>query len=209
MKQRLSEVDENFEIDEDSWVLTLARKPHSAHPQHAFFILEGIEDGKASIWFMDLVGPGLAPKLPNILDAHIRIENIQDGSEDELKRNPLLYRCQRIMMDLQGGETIMSRTWNIEKEDADRLIDAMKQDKLNPPVFNIFGKNSIITGSSASSSSKERGHNCFTYCREKIENLNVSIIRIESDEKAYCIDHIAGISSTTLNKPKTLTRLKH
>lgn len=198
MRTRNSEINKAYEIIESKWVLTLTRKTQGAHPQHAFFILEGIEDEQAVVWFMDLVGPGMAAYLPNIKDANVRIETFKEPSEDDLKIKPLVYRCGRKMMDLRERDTIAPLHWAISKEDAGRLIEAITKDKKNPPVFNIFGKESLITASSAQSSSKERGHNCFTYAKEKIRDLDVSMIKIECDSMAYCMEHIAGITSLTL-----------
>jgi len=210
MRTRNSEVNSSYQINEDKWVLTLTRKTtKGSHKQHAFFILEGIENRKAITYFMDLVGPKreFAVLLPNIKDSKIRVESLTANTRKELDENPLLYRCKTKMMDLKPyDELALLPPWLIDKEDAQRLIDVISNDQKNPPVFNIFGESSVFTGSSAKLSSKERGHNCFTYAKEKIEELNVPDIKIECDKTTYYIDKVVGISSFTLKpiaKPAT------
>jgi hypothetical protein len=192
---RLSEINQTYKIISDNWVLSLARKLEGAHQQHAFFILEGIEDNKAVIWFMDLVGN---PLLPNLQNAKIRIYTFSAESHNELKTTPLLYRCTRKMMDLTPNEQIACKTWYIAKEDAVNLISDIKKDKDNPPKFNILGEGSLLTGSSAYSSSTDRGHNCFTYAKEKINNLNCESVKLTCENTAYCVSHVADITSLTL-----------
>lgn len=196
--KRSSEIDKSYKIHEEQWVLTLARKTKGAHPQHAFLILEGIKNAQAVIYFMDLVGPKLAPFLPNIKDARIRVECFTANSKNELTDAPLLFRCQEKMMDLREGDDISSLTRYITSENAEKLIKSIREDQENPPIFNIFGESSLLTGSSAYSSSRERGHNCFTYAKEKIENLG---IEIGSNESTYYINSIAAITSFTLKGP--------
>ena len=205
MKIRKSEIDRVNEINEEQWVLTLARKTCGVHQQHAFFILEGIIDEKATIWFMDLVG---TPLLPNLSQAKIRIRNFYASSEEELSQSPLLYRCSikekgmyAEMMDLKAGDSIVranNKSWLIDKKNALMLVKNIEGDCLDPPIFNIFGKSSKLTGSSAASSSKERGHNCFTYAKEKITELRMQAIKIEENKIAYYMDQFVALTSLTL-----------
>lgn len=202
MENRASEIDKTYVINANRWVLTMARKTNGSHQQHTFLIVEGIQYEKAVIWFMDLVGPGMSVWLPNVMDAHIRIEPFIANSKAEMKEESLLFRCKKRMMDLKTGDKIAQQHWFIDQVDALKLIDAITKDKERPPVFNILGKDSVITGSSAKSSSKEKGHNCFTYAKEKINDLNVLEIKIVSDRSAYYIEQVVGISSLTLKGEK-------
>lgn len=215
METRDSELDKTYKIDANKWVLTMARKPVGAHPQHAFLILEGVKGGKAVIWFMDPIGPGMSDKLPNIKKSHIRIKDFSAASSVELDRSPLLYRCSDLrtdgsgkkiaeMMDLKQGDSIARQTWSINPEDGETLIRNIEKDQQNPPLFSIFGEKSILAGSSACSSSTNRGHNCFTYAKEKINQLNNTDIQIRCDASAYCIERIIGITSLTLKTGKEL-----
>lgn len=199
---RRSEINRAREITEDRWALTLARKTQGAHQQHAFFILEGIENEQAVVRFMDLVGNSL---LPNINKAHIRIVEIFEADEAALAAKALVFRCDRQMMDLRENESIAYVQWPITRQNAFRLINAITRDKEMPPLFNIIGKNSLLTASSAHSSSKDRGHNCFTFAKAKIEELDVPTIKISCDNTAYYMEHIAGITSLTLKNTNNST----
>ncbi len=207
MKKRVSEIDETHVIDENKWVLTMARKTTGSHQQHTFLIVEGIQNDQAVTWFMDLVGPGMSVLLPNILDSRIRMEHYQEQSEAELKSNPMIYRCDKRMMDLRPQDGIAEQHWYIDQEDALRLIQSINKDKEHPPVFNILGIKSVITSASAQSSSKEKGHNCFTYAREKIVSLKLPQIVIDCDNSAYYIEQVAGVSSLTLRDKRQNPRV--
>src|ERR1700687_4568262 len=98
MKMRNSEINKTYEINEDKWALSLVRMTQGTHQQHAFFVLEGIQNGKAVTWFMDLVGPGMSVFLPNITNSKVRVEEFSAESEIDLKNSPLLYRCKKRMM---------------------------------------------------------------------------------------------------------------
>ena len=210
MKTRESEIDKAHKITEQKWVLTMARKSNGSHPQHAFLIVEGIENDKAVTWFMDFVGHGIAPDLvlPNVLNGQIRIQPgtpFTAETEGELERSPLIYRCKARMMDLHQDDIICSLSWPIDKEDAIRLIKNIRDEQHQPPVFNIFGKDSLLAAGSAASSSKAKGHNCFTYAKEKINGLHVQHIKVGGDASDYCLDRIACITSLTLKDPRKRT----
>lgn len=201
-----SEIDTAYEINEDKWVLTLARKAQGVHTQHAFFILEGIIDKDArSIWFMDLIGN---PLMPNIKNARIRIKSYSASVDDESEGQKKLIHCcedSKNMMSIKPGDEIVYKMWHINKRDAQRLISAIEKDQKKPPIFNIFGKNSIFAGSSAVASSKEKGHNCFTYAKAKIQELDIPSIKLNTNLVAYCMEHVADMTSLTLPQPQGST----
>ena len=209
MKSRLSEVDSAHKITNDWWVLTLARKNSNVFQQHAFFMLEGIENEKAVIWFMDFRGN---PLKPNIKPGHTVVEKIIADTEDDLLKTPLIFRSEergekKKMMDLKEGDSITCKIWPIKKEEALKLVGSIVRDKErgpHQPIFCIFGKGSLLTGSSAYSSNKERGHNCFTYAKKKIEELKSTTVKIEPNPNAYYIEMLAEVTSLTLTRPVTL-----
>ena len=206
MKERNSEINKNYKISEDRWVLTLACKMKGSNPKHSFFILEGIANGKAVTWFIDFAGnPFLYSSIPN---GRIRFCLFISDSEIDLENNPLIFRCKEWMMDLNPNDEIAiinNKPWYINKEDANRLITSIKQDEKNPPIFNIFGKNSVSTRSNPNAIGKDNVYNCFTYAKEKIDNLKIASINIECDPTTYCVDQIANIRSFTLKDPKKAT----
>lgn len=192
------------------WVLSLARKTTGSHQEHAFFILEGIQDGKACIWFMDFVGN---PLIPNLIKGKVRIKPDKNKDEslsyqaitiEELKKSPLIYRCPLKMMDLKPGQQIAKQIWSVSQQDAVQLIQAMEYDKLNPPNFNILGRNSIFNRGSAITSSTEAGYNCFTYAKKKITDLDSPNIKIESNTLADWAKYFASPTSLTIGGSSSL-----
>ena len=164
-----SEIDPSRPILDDSWVVSLVRKPDGAHAQHAFLVLEGKQANCAKIWFMDFRG---SPVLPDIGDGKIVIHPYKGTLEEEL-----LFCCNRRMMDIRKGDRLLSMSWNISSDKGKQLIDAITQAQRKPPKFNILGQPSLFAIGTGASSSTEAGHNCFTWAKEQLRNLNESHIQ--------------------------------
>lgn len=177
--KKRSEIDKSRIIVDESWVLSIVRKLDGVHQEHAFLILEGKQDNKSLIFFIDLVGN---PILPGLGDGKIRVCPYEGGLMDE----DLVFQCDRKMMDIRKGDRISSTSWNISKELAKTFVETVIKEKEMPPKFNILGNRSILAGGTGFSSSVSTGHNCFTWAKEKIRNLNdPNIAIIEDDLTSY------------------------
>ena len=206
MIKRNSEINKNYKISENRRVLTLACKMKNSNPKHSFFILEGITDGKAIIWFIDFIGNPFLYSIMN--NGRVRFYTFISDSEIDLEKNPLIFRCKASMMNLMPNDEIAivnNKPWYINKEDANRLLTSIKEDEKNPPIFNIFGKNSVVTRSNPNSTDQDNVYTCFTYAKEKIDNLKIAYINSECDPTSYCVDQIANIRSFTLKTPQEAT----
>ena len=68
----------------------------------------------------------------------------------------------------------------IPERTAQTLIENIKSREKNPPKYNILG-NSALAASSAKSSRKPTGHNCFTFARMMLRDLNDAYIKVPGD----------------------------
>ncbi len=169
-----SSVDPSRPVLDNLWVISLMRKPEGAHAEHAFLSLEGKKNNRTMIWFIDLVGN---PILPGIGNGKIRIHNYAGDLEEEL-----LFCCNRRMMDIRKGDRIISSSWNIPVDTANRLLESVAQAQANPPKFNILGQQSLFAIGTGASSSTATGHNCFTWAKEQLRNLNDPHIQLPMDD---------------------------
>lgn len=194
-ESRYSEVDPSRIITDGHWLISLVRKPDGAHSEHAFLILEGKESNIARIWFMDFVGE---PMLPGINDGKIRLEHFEGALGDKL-----LLSCKLRMMDITRGSRLLFCSWAVPSEAALQLVRSVKGRQLAPPKFNILGCSSVFASSTAGSSSKSVGHNCYTWAREQLNNLEQSHI-IMSDKDSI-VDSAFSQTSRVLPDPQMLS----
>lgn len=204
MKTRKSEVNSSFVINDTKSVISLARKANYLHEQHAFLILETIENGADAIYFMDFVGEDWFKNIPNSNIGKVRLERYSRSEGVEAKQSDhkgdfkvdtetslskpissnekLIFKCKRRMMDLTPNDKIASKQWYIESHKASELIKLVKEQVDDPNSknkkrypFSWFGQQNPLTGSSATLSSKEKGNNCFTWARGKLMEVGLSV----------------------------------
>jgi hypothetical protein len=208
MENRKSEINKTFVIKEEEWVISLARIANTLITQHAFIILEAIEEGEPTIYFMDFVGRSWPSSLPNSEIGVVRYEKCDKSSEQADKG--LIFCSSKKMMQLESGDKIASKQWYISKDDALELIKKIKAEKkeieeLRAPLpFCILGQDSLLTQSSASSSSKEKGHSCFSWAKEKLHGIGDPSIKVEGSNSVEFVNKFAAITGLTVT---TITRL--
>ena len=176
-----SEVDPTREISNESWVVSLVRLPDKGNNEHAFLVLEGKVGTTSKIWFIDFVAAQVTDMLlPGIRDGKVRTDNFsQEGTAGS--SNKLLFKCQKPLMDVQPGDRLLYASWPIPKRTAEILLQNVNAQQKKPPKYSIFG-DSILAGSSAASMSKDTGHNCFTFARKMLLDLDVPYIELPSDK---------------------------
>ena len=170
-----SEVDPTRIITDKYWAVSLARLPDSSNDEHAFLVLEGIEGNKSMIWFADFVADSLDLLLPGIRDGKVRIDPHESISSDKL-----LFECRKKMMEIRKGDCLLYSTWQIPEPRARILIKNIEEQKKKPPKYNILG-DSALAASSATSSRNPTGHNCFTFARMMLRDLNDEYISVPDD----------------------------
>jgi hypothetical protein len=167
---RYSEIDKSRPVLNEHWVISLVRKPDDTHSEHAFLIVEGRDDNRALIWFIDFVGE---PMLSGMANGKIRIYDYAGEGQEKL-----LFLCNKQMMNIRRGDRLLYTSWNISKASVQELIKAVTAQKNNPPTFNLLGKNSVFGITTGKASSRDVGHNCFTWAKEKLFDLNLEHIQL-------------------------------
>ena len=173
-----SEVDSSQFITDECWTVSLVRLPDQSNSEHAFIVLEGKTGGMSEIWFADFVAVNW-------------FESVQPGTEEGKVRmkyyysydssNRLLFKCQKRMMNVRASDRLLFSTWQIEKSAAQKLIQMIKAQREKPPKYHILGNNSVLARSSARSSSNPTGHNCFTFAKMILRDLNDPHIKLPED----------------------------
>ena len=191
-----SEVDPTRIIMEHHWVISLVRLPDRSQSEHAFLVLEGKSHNKSMIWFADFVAKDDLDLLrPGMRDGKVRIDYHESKDSSGCK---LLFQCCRKMMDIGNGDRLLYSTWLISKPTAEKLINNIELLQQNPPKYNILG-NSVLAASSAASSSNPTGHNCFTFAKMLLDNLNDDYIVVPQDTIGKWV-----LSATSRNLPDKL-----
>ena len=173
-----SEVDPTRVITDQCWAVSLVRLPDRSNPQHAFIVLEGKTGRKSKIWFTDFVAADWFDAIhPGTEEGIVRMEYYD--SEDSTSK--LLFKCQKKMMDIRACDHLLYSTWLIAKTSAEYLIKTIEAEDKKPPKFHLLGNNSVLAVSSATSSSNPMGHNCFTFAKKMLRDLNDQYIELPED----------------------------
>ena len=179
-----SEVDPIRMITNEYWLISLVRLPDTLHPEHAFLVLEGKTGSKSMIWFVDFVANDYLDLLrPGIRDGKVRMEPHESGASPSTK---LLFKCRKTMMKIRKDDRFLYSSWLVSKSAALKLIENVETQKNDPPKYNVLGDSALATGL-ATASSKSTGHNCFTFARMTLHDLNDEYIQVPGDKVAEWI----------------------
>lgn len=194
-KRKRCEVDATRVVTDDLWVVSLVRLPDRSNPEHAFIVLEGKTGRKSKIWFADFVAAQWFGSVePGTREGKVRMESFEltavaDQTSDQL----LLFKCQRIMMDIKETDRWLYTSWSIAKSTAENLIQNIKAQQENPPNFHVFGNNSVFAEGAAELTGNPTGHNCFTFAKKMLRDLNDPIIELpEDDLKTWIVSATSG-----------------
>jgi len=150
----------------DNWVVSILRKPTGKNPDHAFLVIEGINQlGKGLLIKYELVDNNKKPGYCLIVSKYLH-----DISPKEMK----MAFCR----DLMKQEEVLCKAWSISRQKALLLIDDAERDKTQDMKYFVSGKNSIFVKSMST-----EGHSCFTWAREKLYNLDDDRIKRDIPEK--------------------------
>ena len=178
-----SEIDSTYSVTDEFWAISLVRLPDSSHVQHAFLVLEGQTDNKSMIWFADFVAKNwLNAFSPGLREGKVRIDYHElEGVANSSSK--LLFLCKKEMMEIRQSDRLLYSTWRISESTAKTLIQNIETQKEKPPKYNMIG-NTALAASSATLSSNDTGHNCFTFARMMLHDLNDETIHIPQDKLA-------------------------
>ena len=127
------------------------------------------------IWFADFVTENekredlLNNKVKN---GKVRLEYHDSTEPANGSSSKLLFRCKRRMMDIREVDRLLSLTWKVHKSTAKKLIDSITKKRSTPPKFNHLGNKSSV---------KPNGHNCFTFAKDLLRDLNDENIKLQAD----------------------------
>ena len=179
-QNKRSEIDQTRIITNDVWTVSLVRLPDSRSSQHAFLVVEGKSGNTSKIWFLDFVANDQSDLyLPGMREGKVRVDFLKSNQASG-SSNQLLFEGRKKMMKIHSYDRLLFSTWQIRKFTAETLIKNIQVQEANPPKYNILG-NSKLAASSASSISKDTGHNCFTFARTMLHDLNDEYIMIPED----------------------------
>ena len=177
-----SEVDPTRVITDECWTVSLVRLPDRSNSEHAFIVLEGKTGRKSKIWFADFVAVHWFDAVkPGTEEGKVRMESYESVAVTERTSDRLLFKCQKRMMDVRASDRLLFCTWLIAKSGAENLIRMIEAQQEKPPKYHILGDSSVLAGSSATSSSNPTGHNCFTFAKMMLRDLNDPYIELLED----------------------------
>ena len=172
---KYSEVEPSRIITTEFWVVSIVRLPDK-NPFHAFLVVEGRDAQKSMIWFADLVVEMLSDLIiPETRDGKVRLRYYESA---QLENCELLFKCKSKFMNVSCSDRLLYSSWSISATRAEKLIENLKEHKKNPPKFNFLGNVDVLAYSSAKSSSNEPGHNCYTFCRTTLNDLEDKRIQL-------------------------------
>jgi hypothetical protein len=197
-----SEVDPTRIITDDYWAVSLVRLPDSSNNQHAFLVLEGKTGNTSKIWFADFVAKENLDQLrPGMRDGKVRMFTYESERVAGVS-SELLFRCrrsamesQRGMMQIERGDRLLYSVWQFSKSTAEKLVQNIQTQQNNAPKYNILGDTSLSVSTGAAKG-KPTGHNCFTFARRMLLNLNDEYIAIPKDTIGSWV-----VSATSRNLP--------
>lgn len=174
-------VNPGLAIDEDNWCISIIRKQPrndgSGNPEHAFLILEGIhkDSNKVTLWRYDLVVDEDRKGYAKV------IINVKAGLEQS--EGQIVFQNK-----LLSGDNYYAMTWSLAKEKGEKLDKAILADQAKEGTeeqirYSLVGNQSAMTSSNTGSS--RRGHNCFTWARMKLIDLNDTRIQIPTKWTDY------------------------
>ena len=176
---KYSEVNPIRMITNEYWLVSLVRLPDTIHPEHAFLVLEGKTGVKSMIWFVDFVASDILDLLrPGIRDGKVRMERHESKAGSSTK---LLFQCRKKMMEIGRDDRVLYSSWLISKSAALKLIQNVETQENGPPKYNVLGDSKVAAGS-AISSSNPTGHNCFTFAKKMLHDLNDEFIQVPGDK---------------------------
>ena len=176
---KLSEIDQTRVITDQHWTVSLVRLPDRSNGEHAFIVLEGKSGGKSMVWFVDFVAVNWFDVAcpTGTHDGIVRMEyHESEGVTDPESR--LLFKCQKKMMDVRDSDRLLYSTWLITETTAKNLTQTIKEHQKNPPKYHVLGDKSVVARGSAISSSNPTGHNCFTFAKMILRNLDDARIQL-------------------------------
>jgi len=216
-------------IDPKNWVVAIVRKPKGRNPEHAFILVEGIDEAdNVTLRRYDL-----------FMD-----EANSEKFKINMKEDKFSYTdndVRKKLLDFIGREEVSGKCWSIKVRDADKLEAIVKDSKNNPGKYNLLGdaataphtaeaSRATLPGAEATTKAtiksiesvseenshsaviaqysleKPPGESCFTWARNVLVALNNEVITKELPSKP--LDMIISITSRHLGNSESVSEKK-
>ena len=152
-------------VNEDYYsVITLVRNEKCDNPEHVFIVVEQIVKGRNLVHFIDFVKD---------LE-HIGFGKVRHDKKSGRMSDKLLSSCRLSMMRIESLESLRCQYWELPNEACADFLAAVEEDKDKAEriQYVLPGDRSICARSSS-----KKGHNCYTWAREKL--LATKSLKIE------------------------------
>jgi len=185
-----------------NWVVSLVAKPRGRNPEHAFILVEGLTpEGNVCIRRYDFVvgdnneEDSVVTLVKRRAGCVVIKETLGAQAEyDEAKYQR--YFWANILKDIEQAQGCSGASWIITAEQAEALDAAVRADHITPPDYQISGDAGFLAASSSQS-----GHNCYTWSRKKLLDLNDKDISQDERLKLQLSDFIAERTTKHIHMP--------
>lgn len=205
-------LDDELEVTQSTWIVSLLRKPAGSNPEHAFIVVEGSrEEGRTLLRRYDLFVED------NVKEYKVHMNELDVAQN--LARKALIN-------DMLKNEEVYGKSWQLGSEKADELHEIVNASRREPQrVYNILGD--VATAPKTAPNSKEEnincisstpvsallahgiftapGHNCFTWARAMLRELELNHITSSLPTKSE--ELVASITSRLLSESSSGCRI--
>ncbi len=218
----LTDPNAELPIDEDTWAVSILRKPKGSYSEHTFIVVEGENQfGKIIFCRYDLVIDEDSPDNKY----KIIIKPSGDCQEGYAYDDASLAR-EGLINTLLRKQDIVGFTWSIAKSKAKLLANNIAQSAKDQGSYSLFGLDAVIpksgkfmqaisptSGAAISgivqksagmegddqfaASLSSPGHNCFTWARWQLYQLDLP--QIQNDLPRQLTDFVISVTSRHLN----------
>ncbi len=178
-------LDPELEITQTAWMVSLLRKPAGKNPEHAFILVEGSQERNRVLFRRyDLL---LQENSKTAYDVHVK----EKDTAESLGRKTLLN-------EILNHDEVFGKNWQINASKAEELHELVQEAQEDPNhAYNILGNVASVPKTAPNSDEKtinnlssgnavsgllahgvfaQSGHNCFTWSRAMLRQLNVDHI---------------------------------
>jgi hypothetical protein len=146
----------DFSISPDGWVVSLLRKPEGRNPEHGFIMVEG----------MNSTGQIVLRRYDFVIDESKERQGQVVIKEETVERKAATAVFQKVFL---RNDSVHAMCWDITPAEAKQLHDSVLESRTHPPQYFISGDRAV-SGMSAYST-RNPGHNCFTWAREQLRGV--------------------------------------
>ncbi len=139
-------------LSQQSWVVGIFRQEGSANKEHAFLMVEGLNQTNQVVFrrYDLFTGENFDPAKKDCRDFQIRIKEMtvsQEEAASTLHGGDFLKDAKT--SDQPKGRTTLGKTWNITQQKAHELQENVEASKESPGPYNLLGIDASLPSSAA------------------------------------------------------------